>query len=115
MTYNMDWKLKRKIQQGIQAYDDIVYRGRCQRCGCVRYVFVEEVLEIAKNKGEINNHFRYSPVGNDVECKGARCKGRCRIKYRVTPFKAVHLNNIRRRNTEQVWQKNQKKMYSNEL
>jgi len=89
----MDKEIKDRIDKRTGYFDHIGWRGICSRCGSNRYVFYDEM--------------RHSGIGPhedlrdmEFECKGARCKRMVVVKGKMNPFKACHLNDIRRRETD---------------
>ena len=86
----MQKSIEDRIKYKRLSYDHIVWHGKCDRCDSIRYVFPNEVKWL-------KNHYTDDIKGEVVKCKGGHCGGKCKIRGRISNYRACHLNEINRR------------------
>ena len=71
-------------------HDHIGWRGICKRCG-VDHNYIGE--EIGRLFGDVRADLRRVPI----RCKSTRCNGKVKILYKMGEERALHLQDIKRR------------------
>lgn len=80
-----------KLFVKLDSSDHIVYRWRCGRCGVEGYIFGKEAEEVQRKA--------YDKKLIKKPCKACRFP-KVRIVLKEPSIRAIHLNNIRRRETD---------------